>query len=44
MASKVEGMEKLKRFHSKLMGESNFKLSYTVLHSLINDYIHILYI
>ena len=33
MASKVEGMEKLKRFHFKLME----RLSYTVLHSLIND-------
>ena len=39
MASEVEGMEKLKRFHFKLMERLNFKLSYTVLHSLINDYV-----
>ena len=34
-------MEKLKRLHFKVMGGLNFQLSYTVLHSLINDYIYI---
>ena len=37
MASKVEGLEKLKRFHFKLKERLNFKLSYSVLHSLLND-------
>ena len=37
MTSKVEGLEKLKRFHFKLKERLNFKLSYSVLHSLLND-------
>ena len=38
MTSKVEGLEKLKRFHFKLMERLNFNLSFTVLHSLIIDF------
>ena len=38
MTSKVEGLEKPKRFHFKLMEGLNFKLSLTILHSLINNY------
>ena len=37
MTSKVEGLEKLKRFHFKLKERLNFKLSYSVFHSLLND-------
>ena len=37
MTSKVEGLEKLKRFHFKLKERLIFKLSYSVLHSLLND-------
>ena len=37
MTSKVEGLEKLKRFQFKLKERLNFKLSYSVLHSLLND-------
>ena len=37
VTSKVEGLEKLKRFHFKLKARLNFKLSYSVLHSLLND-------
>ena len=37
MTSKVEGLEKLKRFHFKLKERLNFKLTYSVLHSLLND-------
>ena len=37
MTSKVEGMEKLKRFHFKLKERLNFELSYSVLHGLLND-------
>ena len=37
VTSKVEGLEKLKRFHFKLKERLNFKLSYSVLHSLLND-------
>ena len=37
MTSKVEGLEKLKRFHFKLKKRLNFKLSHSVLHSLLND-------
>ena len=38
MTSKVEGLEKPKRFHVKLMERLNFKFSLTVLHGLIKDY------
>ena len=38
MTSNVEGLDYLKRFHFKRMERLNFKLSLTVLHSLINDY------
>ena len=38
MTPKVEGLEKPKRFHFRLMESLNSKLSLTVLHSLINDY------
>ena len=34
MTSKVEGLEKLKRFRFKRL---DLKLSYSVLHSLLND-------
>ena len=37
MTSKIEGLEKLKRFHFKLKERLNLKLSYSVLHSLLND-------
>ena len=37
MTSKVEGLEKFERFHFKLKERLNFKLSYSVLHSLLND-------
>ena len=37
MISKVEGLEKLKISHFKLKERLNFKLSYSVLHSLLND-------
>ena len=37
MTSKVEGLEKLKRFQFKLKERLNFKLSYSVLHSLLSD-------
>ena len=37
MTSKVEDLEKLKRFHFKLKERLNLKLSYSVLHSLLND-------
>ena len=37
MTSKVEGLEKLKRFHFELKERLNFKLSYSVLQSLVND-------
>ena len=37
MISKIEGLEKLKRFHFKLKERLNFKLSYSVLYSLLND-------
>ena len=37
MTSKVKGLEKLKRFHFKLKERLNLKLSYSVLHSLLND-------
>ena len=37
MTSKVEGLEKLKRFHFKLKERLDLKLSYSVLHSLLND-------
>ena len=37
MTSKIEGLEKLKRFHFKLKEKLNLKLSYSVLHSLLND-------
>ena len=33
MTSKIEGLEKLKRFHFKLKERLNLKLSYSVLHS-----------
>ena len=36
MASKVEGMKKVKMFHFKLMERLNFKLSYSFTR-LIND-------
>ena len=36
MTYKVEGLEKLKRFHLKLKEWLNFILSYSVLHSLLN--------
>ena len=38
MTSKAEGLEKLKRIRFKLMERLNFKLSFIVLHSLINDF------
>ena len=37
MTSKVEGLEKLKRFHFKLKERLIFKLSYSVLPRLLND-------
>ena len=37
MTSKVEGLENLKIFHFKLKEGLNFKLSYSVWHSLLND-------
>ena len=37
MTSKVEGLEKLKRFHFKLKERLDLKLNYSVLHSLLND-------
>ena len=37
MTSKVEGLEKFKRFHFKLKERLHFKLSYSVSHSLLND-------
>ena len=37
MTSKVEGLEKPKRFHFKLIERLNLKLSLTVFNSLIND-------
>ena len=37
ITSKVEGLEKLKKFHFKLKERLNFNLSYLVLHSLLND-------
>ena len=37
MSSKVEGLTKLKRFQFKLKERLNFVLSYSVLHSLLND-------
>ena len=37
MASKIEGSEKRKRFHFKLKERLDLKLSYSVLHSLLND-------
>ena len=37
MTSKVKGLEKLKRYHFKLKERLNLKLSYSVLHSLLND-------
>ena len=37
MTSKVEGLEKLKRFYFKLKERLDLKLSYSVLHSLLND-------
>ena len=37
MTSKVEGLEKLERFQFKLKGRLDLKLSYSVLHSLLND-------
>ena len=36
MRSKVEGLKKLKRFHFKLKERLDLKLSYSVLHSLLN--------
>ena len=36
MTSKVEGLEKLKRFHFKLKERLDLKLSYSVLHSLLS--------
>ena len=37
MTSKVEGLEKFKRFHFKLKERLNCKLIYSVSHSLLND-------
>ena len=37
MTSKVEGMEKLKRFHFKLKERLNFELSYSVLHGWLQE-------
>ena len=37
MTCKVEGLEKLKRFYFKLKGRLDLKLSYSVLHSSLND-------
>ena len=37
MTSKVEGLQKLKRFYFKLKERLNCKLSYSILHSLLND-------
>ena len=37
MIFKVEGLAKIKRFYFKLMERLNCKLSFTVLHSLINN-------
>ena len=38
MTSKVEGLEKLKRFHFELKERLDLKFSYSVLHILLNDY------
>ena len=37
MTYKVQGLEKLKRFHFKLKKRLNFKFSHSVLDSLLND-------
>ena len=37
MTSKIEGLEKLKRFYFKLKKRLNFKLRYSVWHSLLKD-------
>ena len=37
MTSRVEGLEKLKRFHFELKERLDLKFSYSVLHSLLND-------
>ena len=37
MTSKVQSLEKVKRFHFKLKERLGLKLSYSVLHSLLND-------
>ena len=37
MTSKVEGWEKLRRFHFKVKERLNFELNYPVLYGLLND-------
>ena len=37
LTSKVQGLQKLKRFHFKLKKKLNFELSHSVLHGLLND-------
>ena len=38
MTSKVEGWEKLRRFHFKVKERLNFELNYRVLYGLLNDW------
>ena len=37
MTSKVEGWDKLKRFHFKVKKSLNLELSHSVLHGFLND-------